>query len=103
MSGDQDNTQTPLHEEQAEEISRSAQRKLTARKQRQRNPLYGLGMFGLVGWAVAVPTLVGIALGAWLDAEIDSARSWTLVCRLGGVTLGCFNAWYWVSRESRDD
>jgi ATP synthase protein I len=28
---------------------------------------FGLGMMGLIGWSVAVPTLLGAALGIWLD------------------------------------
>jgi ATP synthase protein I len=62
---------------------------------------FGLGMFGLVGWSVAVPTVLGIALGLWLDAKLDSAISWTLTMLFVGVVLGCLNAWYWVKRESR--
>lgn len=91
------------HAEQAaaEAIGRRAERKLQARKTRERGVWFGLGMFGLVGWAVAVPTLIGVALGLWLDASLASERSWTLALLLGGVALGCINAWYWVSRESR--
>jgi len=87
----------------SEEIGRQARRKLTARKRRARTPFYGVGMFGLVGWSVAIPTLAGTALGLWIDAQFTTERSWTLICLLAGVTLGCFNAWYWVSRESGDE
>lgn len=103
MSGDKQDRLKPSDTQKADKISQSARRKIKARKRRGHNPLYGLGMFGLVGWAVAIPTLLGTALGLWIDSEISSERSWTLILLLGGVTLGCFNAWYWVSRESRDD
>ncbi|MDQ2088944.1 AtpZ/AtpI family protein [Marimonas arenosa] len=86
-----------------EEISRRAKRKLAAKKRRARNPFYGLGMFGLVGWSVAIPTLAGTALGLWIDAQAETERSWTLIGLLAGVTLGCFNAWYWISKESGDE
>ena len=36
----------------------------------QRNPTrvwFGLGMMGLIGWSVAIPTVLGAALGLWLD------------------------------------
>lgn len=85
------------------EIGRHAERKREARARRDRGLWFGLGMFGLVGWAVAVPTLIGIALGLWLDSEIASDFSWTLALLLAGVALGCLNAIYWISRESRDD
>lgn len=87
----------------AEAVGRSARRKLEAKRQGRRSPLRGVGLFGLVGWAVAVPTLLGVALGLYLDSVTEGGRSWTLAMLLAGVALGCFNAWYWVSKESRDD
>lgn len=87
----------------AEEIARKARRKQQAQRQPERNPLFGLGMFGLVGWAVAVPVLVGIAVGAWIDSRLASDRSWTLILLLAGAGLGCLNAWYWIQREGHDD
>lgn len=103
MSHDKPNQADAPEPDAADAIGQSARRKIKARKYRGRNALYGLGMFGLVGWAIAVPTILGTALGLWIDAHITSDRSWTIALLLGGVTLGCFNAWYWVSRESRDD
>jgi ATP synthase protein I len=87
-----------------EEVTRKADRKLKARGQEHRSIWFGLGMFGLVGWAVAVPTLLGIALGVWLDANWPTERlSWTLTLLGVGIALGCLNAWYWVQRESRHE
>ncbi len=87
-----------------DEIDRKAERKLRARGKRDRNVWFWLGMFGLVGWAVAVPTVIGIALGVWLDRRWPAAEaSWTLSFLLIGVALGCLNAWYWIKRESRHD
>lgn len=93
----------PARNEGADEIGRQAKRKLAAKKRRARNPFYGLGMFGLVGWSVAIPTLAGTVLGLWIDAQFATVRSWTLIGLLAGVTLGCFNAWYWISKESDDE
>jgi ATP synthase protein I len=90
-------------EGQADRIHRSARRKLEARRRGGRSPLYGLGMFGLVGWSIAIPTVLGTALGLWIDSRGGTGHSWTLAGLFGGVALGCFNAWYWVSRESRDE
>ena len=58
-------------------------------------------MFGVVGWSVAAPTLIGIALGYWLDRMWPRHFSWTLALLLAGVTIGCINAWYWVSHERK--
>lgn len=84
-------------------IGRKAQRKLKARGERDRGVWFGLGMFGLVGWSVAVPAVLGIALGIWLDARLGDRISWALTLLFVGVALGCLNAWYWVRRESRHD
>jgi len=86
------------------QVARKAERKLKAQGQGHRSIWFGLGMFGLVGWAVAVPTLLGIALGVWLDARWPAAElSWTLTFLGLGIALGCLNAWYWVQREGRHD
>ena len=71
----------------------------------QRNPTpgvwFGLGMMGLIGWSVVVPTLLGTALGLWLDEHYPGGHSWTLALLVAGLTLGCFNAWHWVTKEER--
>lgn len=94
-----DRTLHPLIDVAAKQVNR----KLKAKTRRKRSAWFGLGMFGLVGWAVAVPTLIGIALGMCLDDQTTTERSWTLALLIAGLCLGCFNAWIWVSRESRDD
>ncbi len=58
-------------------------------------------MMGLVGWSVVVPTLAGAALGLWLDGRHVGTHSWTLALLMAGLTLGCLNAWHWVTREDR--
>lgn len=87
----------------ADAIGQSAARKARARSRGKRSVWFGLGMFGLVGWAVAIPTLAGVALGLWLDARLDGDMSWTLALLMAGVAIGCLNAWFWISRESRHD
>ena len=76
------------------------QRKIKARREQGRSIWYGLGMFGLVGWSIAVPTLVGISIGVWVDRTWQHEFSCTLMCLFIGVVIGCSIAWYWVSRES---
>ena len=82
-------------------VGAKAARKLKA----QRNPTpgvwFGLGMMGLIGWSVVVPTLLGAALGLWIDKQLPGTHSWTLALLVGGLTLGCFNAWHWVAKEER--
>ena len=83
------------------EIARKEKRKLWSRGRGKNNVWFGLGMFGLIGWSVAIPTLLGIAVGIWIDQTWPSEFSWTLMLLAIGVTVGCLNAWAWVSRERR--
>lgn len=91
----------PVRKPLSEEIGRRAERKRHARENRRPTTWFGLGMFGLVGWSVAIPTLIGITLGLWLDARWPGLPSWTLTFLLIGVAVGCLNAWYWIKMESR--
>lgn len=95
--------ETPHAENEAAQIVRKAERMKELQNKPQRNALYGLGMFGLVGWAVAVPTVLGALIGLYIDARSTSEISWTLSLLLAGAVLGCLNAWYWVQREAHDD
>lgn len=83
------------------DIARRAERKRRARGQRDSSVWFGLGMFGVVGWSVALPTLLGVALGLWIDATWPSRYSWTLMLLVPGLAVGCLNAWYWITRERR--
>lgn len=82
-----------------EHIGKKEQRKIIAR-QHDRSIWYGLGMFGLIGWSIALPTIGGIALGVWIDRTWKPEFSCTLMCLLAGVAVGCAIAWFWVKRES---
>ena len=82
-------------------IGAKAERKLRARRRAKQGAWFGLGMMGLVGWSVAVPTLLGAALGMWLDNGRPGGRSWTLALLVAGLALGCINAWHWVAKEDR--
>jgi ATP synthase protein I len=83
-------------------VGRKATRKAKARRAGTPVVWFGLGMMGLIGWSVAVPTLLGAALGIWLDSHHPGAHPWTLALLMAGLTLGCFSAWGWVARQDRD-
>jgi ATP synthase protein I len=82
------------------EVSRKATRKLRARRAGAQPVWFGLGMFGVIGWSVAAPTLLGAMLGAWHDKHHPGPHSWTLALLVAGLILGCANAWYWISAQS---
>ena len=84
-----------------EQVGAKAARKLKARRHGRSGVWLGLGMMGLIGWSVAVPTLIGAALGLWLDKRYAGSRSWTLALLAAGLAIGCLNAWHWVAKEDK--
>jgi ATP synthase protein I len=84
-----------------EQVGVKAARKLRARRNSTQGVWFGLGMMGTIGWSVAVPTLLGTALGLWLDQRYPGGRSWTLALLMAGLAIGCLNAWHWVAKEDK--
>ena len=83
------------------EVGAGAERKLKARRNPTPGVWFGLGMMGLIGWSVVVPTLLGAALGIWLDNRHPGSHSWTLMLLVIGLAIGCLNAWHWVAKEDK--
>jgi ATP synthase protein I len=83
------------------QVGAKAARKLNARRNATPGVWFGLGMMGLIGWSVVVPTLLGAALGIWLDEHHPGSHPWTLALLVAGLTLGCLNAWRWVAKEDQ--
>jgi len=83
------------------QVGAKAARKLRAQRNATPGVWFGLGMMGLIGWSVVVPTLLGAALGLWIDKHQEGEHSWTLALLVAGLTLGCFNAWRWVTKEDK--
>lgn len=84
----------------ASQVGGKAARKLKARGSKQA-VWFGLGVMGLIGWSVAVPTLLGAGLGRWLDTHHPGKHSWTLALLVAGLAVGCVNAWFWVAKEEK--
>ncbi len=83
-----------------DELGRKERRRVRAGKRSERS-WFGLGMLGLVGWSFAIPMLVVLAIGIWIDTRYDSPYSWSLMAVFVGAAVGALNAWYWVQHESR--
>jgi len=81
-----------------EQVAKKEALKRKALRHKDETVWFGLGMFGIVGWAVAIPTLIGVALGLWIDRTWPSQYSWALMFLIAGVLVGCINAAYWVRR-----
>lgn len=84
-------------------VKEKATRKLKARKSGEQSALSQVGVFGIIGWSIAIPVLIGIAIGNWIDTSWTTPISWTLILMLVGVVIGCLNAWYWIQKESQND
>jgi ATP synthase protein I len=83
----------------ARKVAADAARKLRAQRDNTRGVWFGLGMSGLIGWSVAVPTLAGVLIGEWLDRRWPGGHSWTLALLVAGLVIGCANAWRWVAQQ----
>ena len=83
-------------------VARKAARHRKATREGDRSVWYSVGLFGVVGWSVAVPALLGIAVGAWIDTRWPGRVSWTLTLLFVGIVGGCFNAWRWIKQESEE-
>lgn len=83
------------------EVHLREKRKLLVRRKNADNAWFGLGLFGAVGWSVAIPALLGAFAGVWMDKRWPGPPSWTLMLLLIGIIAGCANAWFWISRQRR--
>lgn len=76
-------------------------RKMVRRREGEGSIWFSISMYGIIGWSVAVPTMLGVLFGYWIDRAWPGRISWTLTLMVIGVCLGCLNAWYWVQRQRR--
>ena len=85
----------------SKQIGEKEKRKLKALHNKN-NIWLGIGMMGMIGWSVAVPTLLGAAFGIWLDKAYPQSFSWTLPLLFTGLIIGIVIAWYWVANENKE-
>lgn len=85
----------------SEEVIRKEKRKLKALHEKN-SVWFGLGMIGMIGWSIVVPSLLGAAVGIWLDSTHPQTFSWTLSLLITGVLTGSIIAWYWVDKEDKE-
>lgn len=77
----------------AEEVRRHRERRDRAERDSRRSIGQDLGLIGVIGWTVVIPTLLGAWAGRTLDRRFGSGVFWTLGLLVAGVVLGCALAW----------
>ena len=55
-----------------------------------------LGQIGVLGWTIVVPTLLGLALGRWMDREFATGIFFSAPLIIIGAILGFWSAWKWM-------
>jgi len=68
-------------------IEKKEKRKLRARDKKYQAVWFGMGSFGVIGWSVMIPTVIGIAVGIWADKRWPGHISWTLTFLFLGLSL----------------
>ncbi len=102
MDKKKDWSETEKEKDFLHEIDSKERRKIKARRDKGRAVWMGLGLFGVIGWSVMIPTIIGIAIGLWMDSKWTGNISWTLTFLFIGIALGCWNAWYWIQKEREE-
>lgn len=80
------------------DVGERQQRMLRARSEKKEN-WRAIAILGVVGWSVVIPTLIGVALGAWIDHRWPSRFSWSVTLLLAGLIFGCANAWLRIKED----
>ncbi|MDD4951348.1 MAG: AtpZ/AtpI family protein [Desulfovibrionaceae bacterium] len=80
-------------------VGSSERRRIRTRDSAGHGAWFGLGTFGIVGWSVTVPTILGVFAGVWIDSRWPGRHSWTLMLLAVGLVAGCLNAWLWLKRN----
>ncbi len=80
-------------------VGSKEQRKIRAEEKGTVGAWTGFSAMGVVGWFVALPTVLGSLLGAWMDHRWPEQISWTLTMLGAGLFFGCLFAGIWMNRE----
>lgn len=55
-----------------------------------------LGQIGILGWAIVIPTLLGLFIGRWLDQAFATGVFFSAPLLMIGAALGFWSAWKWM-------
>ncbi|KAK45651.1 ATP synthase I [Caballeronia jiangsuensis] len=87
--------------------ARAAQRAAQRQRRSESDPEPSLGsrfgQIGVLGWAIVMPTLIGLAIGHWLDRLFATRVFFSAPLLMLGASVGLWSAWKWMHRQSRGD
>ncbi len=63
----------------------------------------GAGLASTIGIALVVSTVIGYALGSWLDSKLHTAPWLMFVCSLLGIIAGFIEVFRIAAQISRDE
>ncbi|MFM0038503.1 AtpZ/AtpI family protein [Paraburkholderia strydomiana] len=88
------------HDDGLADAAQQAARR-AARGREEPEPSLGsrLGQIGILGWAIVVPTLLGLALGHWLDRMFGTRVFFSAPLLMVGAAFGFWSAWKWMHRQ----
>jgi len=69
------------------------------RRTGERSLWQNVSMIGALGWLIVTPTLLGIAIGRWLDLRFGTGIFWSGALIMLGAALGGYLAWQRIEKE----
>jgi len=86
-------------EDAIKQVRKKAEQMQKTRRRGAYSPLHGFSAFGVIGWSVAIPTVLGVIIGKWLNSGAPQPFSWVLALMLGGLLIGIIVAWEWIAKN----
>ncbi|HYS64310.1 MAG TPA: AtpZ/AtpI family protein [Paraburkholderia sp.] len=101
MSGHRGDGRKPSSDQVADAARQAAERSSRGREEPEPSLGSRLGQIGILGWAVVLPTLIGLALGHWLDRTFGTGVFFSAPLLMIGAAVGFWSAWKWMHRQQR--
>lgn len=102
MSGRHTDERKQREEQIAGAARQAAERDLRGREEPEPSLGSRLGQIGILGWAIVLPTLMGLALGHWLDRTFGTGVFFSAPLLMIGAAAGFWSAWKWMHRQQRN-
>lgn len=102
MNGRHANERKLRDQRTADAARQAAERDSRGREEPEPSLGSRLGQIGILGWAIVLPTLMGLALGRWLDRTFGTRVFFSAPLLMIGAAVGFWSAWKWMHRQQRN-